>query len=72
VGRKKNAEQSLDAYKAACQLDKKYGCYALGVAYLKGVGAPKDLGAARSQLTVACDAGHADACRVLAGMTDAP
>jgi uncharacterized protein len=72
IGRKKDGSLALDAYKAGCKLDKQNGCYALGVAYLQGIGAEKDAAAARAQLTTACDAGHADACRVLAEMTEAP
>lgn len=72
IGRAANPKLAFKAYELGCQLDPKGGCYALGFAYARGLNGEKDLKTARVQWTHACDAGHAEACRVLAETAEAP
>jgi TPR repeat protein len=72
LGQKPNPGFAFKAYELACKLDKQNGCFALGAAYAKGIGTTKDLAAARASWTTACDAGHGEACRLLAEATDSP
>ena len=71
-GRKHDEAQGFTLLKRGCQLDTGDGCYALGFAYLRGRGTEKNESEARAQFDVACQAEHAEACRVLAEMAGEP
>jgi len=72
VGRPANPKLALKSYEVGCKLDAKSGCYALGFAYARGIGGEKDLKTARVHWARSCDAGHAEACRMLAETTETP
>ncbi|HET7544314.1 MAG TPA: hypothetical protein VFK05_30800 [Polyangiaceae bacterium] len=61
---------ALKAFEVGCKLDTQNGCYALGFAYARGFSGEKDMKAARTHWAQACDAGHAEACRMLADTTE--
>jgi TPR repeat protein len=71
-GRKQDSNSAFKYLQRGCKADKEEGCYALGLAHLYGEITPKNEAAARHELGVACEAGHADACRVLAELAGEP
>ncbi len=69
-GRAQDSQAGFKFYERACTLSTTFGCYALGMAYLEGTGTIKNRDGARRALVTACDAGHAEACRMLAVMQE--
>jgi TPR repeat protein len=55
-------EDAAHLFQAACQLKNPGGCYALGMAHLRGLGVPRDVAKARALLRRSCDMGYAEAC----------